>query len=136
MHSSRSKHTAYPIIEKNLNLIMIIVLFRKLLDFMLDNLAISTSPPPSRPWLQLAPLDRTAPTALFTVMCYNVLCDRYATRCLSNVFSNCTILNMSSFHRFAARSNSTVHFYLLFSEGCTAIVHSGLSTGSIEKRAF
>jgi CCR4-NOT transcription complex subunit 6 len=47
---------------------------------MLDNLAISTSPPPSRPWIQLAPLDRTAPTALFTVMCYNVLCDRYATR--------------------------------------------------------
>ena len=53
---------------------------RKLLDFMLDNLAVSTSHPPSRPWIQLAPLDRSNPTALFTVMCYNVLCDRYATR--------------------------------------------------------
>ena len=47
---------------------------------MLDNLAVSTSHPPSRPWIQLAPLDRSNPTALFTVMCYNVLCDRYATR--------------------------------------------------------
>jgi hypothetical protein len=64
-------------------------LFRKLLDFMLDNLAISTTPPPSRPWLQLAPLDRTAPTALFTVMCYNVLCDRYATRCVLPFFLFC-----------------------------------------------
>ena len=53
---------------------------RKLLDFMLDNLAVSSSHPPSRPWIQLSPLDRANPTALFTVMCYNVLCDRYATR--------------------------------------------------------
>lgn len=55
---------------------------RKLLDFMLDNLAVSSSHPPSRPWIQLSPLDRSNPTALFTVMCYNVLCDRYATRSL------------------------------------------------------
>jgi len=55
---------------------------RKLLDFMLDNLAVSSSHPPSRPWIQLQPLDRSNPTALFTVMCYNVLCDRYATRSL------------------------------------------------------
>ena len=81
---------------------------RKLLDFMLDNLAVSTSHPQSRqkfkqivfkfedistshfkiilfvvkcplfrPWIQLQPLDRANPTALFTVMCYNVLCDRW-----------------------------------------------------------
>ena len=31
---------------------------RKLLDFMLDNLATSPPPPPPRPWIQLAPLDR------------------------------------------------------------------------------
>ena len=37
-----------------------------------------------RPWMQLAPLDRNFPTALFTVMCYNVLCDRYATRYKKN----------------------------------------------------
>ena len=30
-----------------------------------------------RPWIQLQPLDRANPTALFTVMCYNVLCDRW-----------------------------------------------------------
>jgi len=59
---------------------------RKLLDFMLDNLAVSASHPPSRPWIQLAPLDRSAPTALFTVMSYNVLCDRYATR---NLYGYC-----------------------------------------------
>jgi len=59
---------------------------RKLLDFMLDNLAVSASHPPSRPWIQLAPLDRSTPTALFTVMCYNVLCDRYATR---NLYGYC-----------------------------------------------
>ena len=47
---------------------------------MLDNLQVSSSHPPSRPWIQLSPLDRANPTALFTVMCYNVLCDRYATR--------------------------------------------------------
>jgi len=59
---------------------------RKLLDFMLDNLAVSASHPPSRPWIQLSPLDRFTPTALFTVMCYNVLCDRYATR---NLYGYC-----------------------------------------------
>ena len=35
-----------------------------------------------RPWIQLQPLDRANPTALFTVMCYNVLCDRYTVLCL------------------------------------------------------
>jgi CCR4-NOT transcription complex subunit 6 len=49
---------------------------RKLLDFMLDNLAVASANPPPRPWIPLQPLDRTSPTALFTVMCYNVLCDR------------------------------------------------------------
>ena len=49
---------------------------RKLLDFMLDNLTVSGNPPPVRPWVGLAPLDSRNPTALFTVMCYNVLCDR------------------------------------------------------------
>ena len=47
---------------------------------------VSASHPPSRPWIQLAPLDRSAPTALFTVMSYNVLCDRYATR---NLYGYC-----------------------------------------------
>ncbi|XP_061427428.1 CCR4-NOT transcription complex subunit 6-like [Lethenteron reissneri] len=55
---------------------------RKLLAFMLDNLAASVQPdqPPPRPWIQLANPDRARPPAIITVMCYNVLCDKYATR--------------------------------------------------------
>ncbi|XP_013381924.1 uncharacterized protein LOC106152755 isoform X2 [Lingula anatina] len=36
--------------------------------------------PPQRPWIPLAHPERNKPTAIFTVMCYNVLCDKYATR--------------------------------------------------------
>jgi len=53
---------------------------RKLLEHMLDNLQVAISPPPPRPWITVANLDRSRPSAVFTVMCYNVLCDRYATR--------------------------------------------------------
>lgn len=52
----------------------------KLLSYMLDNLAVTTPQPPQRPWLPLAEPDRTKPSCIFTVMCYNVLCDKYATR--------------------------------------------------------
>ena len=38
--------------------------------------------PPPRPWTQVDQLDRNRPLALFTVMCYNVLCDRYATKAM------------------------------------------------------
>lgn len=40
-------------------------------------LPVTASPPPPRPWVQLTNMDRSRPVALFTVMCYNVLCDRY-----------------------------------------------------------
>lgn len=57
---------------------------KKLLEFMLDNLHVTASPPPPRPWIQTgaasAILDKSRPAAIFTVMCYNVLCDKYATR--------------------------------------------------------
>lgn len=53
---------------------------RKLLEYMLDSLHVTTQPPPPRPWINVEELDRSRPVALFTVMCYNVLCDRYATR--------------------------------------------------------
>jgi len=54
---------------------------KKLLEFMLDNLHVTAGPPPPRPWIPLVEnFKPTKPTALFTVMCYNVLCDRYATR--------------------------------------------------------
>ncbi|XP_023680478.2 CCR4-NOT transcription complex subunit 6-like [Paramormyrops kingsleyae] len=58
---------------------------RRLLNYLLDNLAgttkrISTEQPPPRSWIMLQEPDRTRPAALFSVMCYNVLCDKYATR--------------------------------------------------------
>ncbi|XP_070362667.1 CCR4-NOT transcription complex subunit 6-like [Equus asinus] len=53
---------------------------RRLLNYLLDNLAVSTEQPPPRSWIMLQEPDITRPTALFSVMCYNVLCDKYATR--------------------------------------------------------
>lgn len=52
----------------------------KLLTYMLDNLQVTASHPPQRPWIPLTRPNRTRPTCIFTVMCYNVLCDKYATR--------------------------------------------------------
>ncbi|CAH1106100.1 unnamed protein product, partial [Psylliodes chrysocephalus] len=52
----------------------------KLLTFMLDNLQVTTPSPPPRPWIPLARPSTNRPTSIFTVMCYNVLCDKYATR--------------------------------------------------------
>ncbi|KAH3861375.1 hypothetical protein DPMN_024303, partial [Dreissena polymorpha] len=36
--------------------------------------------PPQRQWIPLARPDPGRPAAIFTVMCYNVLCDKYCTR--------------------------------------------------------
>lgn len=57
---------------------------RRLLIYLLDNLAgaikrVPTEQPPPRSWIVLQEPDRTSPAALFSVMCYNVLCDKYAT---------------------------------------------------------
>ncbi|KAB0801978.1 hypothetical protein PPYR_04164 [Photinus pyralis] len=52
----------------------------KLLTYMLDNLQVTTPAPPQRPWIPLTKPTRNRPTCIFTVMCYNVLCDKYATR--------------------------------------------------------
>lgn len=52
----------------------------KLLTYMLDNLSVSVAPPPQRPWIPLARPNRSRGACIFTVMCYNVLCDKYATR--------------------------------------------------------
>ncbi|CAD6215637.1 GSCOCG00000449001-RA-CDS, partial [Cotesia congregata] len=41
---------------------------------------VTANPPPQRPWIPLTRPNRTRPTCIFTVMCYNVLCDKYATR--------------------------------------------------------
>ncbi|KAJ8318620.1 hypothetical protein KUTeg_003711 [Tegillarca granosa] len=42
--------------------------------------AFNTSQPPARQWMWLATPERNRPTAIYTVMCYNVLCDKYCTR--------------------------------------------------------
>ncbi|XP_074038290.1 CCR4-NOT transcription complex subunit 6-like twin isoform X2 [Leptinotarsa decemlineata] len=52
----------------------------KLLTYMLDNLQVTTPNPPARPWIPLARPNTSSPACVFTVMCYNVLCDKYATR--------------------------------------------------------
>ncbi|XP_063227198.1 CCR4-NOT transcription complex subunit 6-like isoform X2 [Bacillus rossius redtenbacheri] len=52
----------------------------KLLSYMLDNLQVTVPTPPQRRWIPLTRPNRTRPTCIFTVMCYNVLCDKYATR--------------------------------------------------------
>ncbi|KAK3876545.1 hypothetical protein Pcinc_018673 [Petrolisthes cinctipes] len=41
---------------------------------------VTTPQPPQRPWIHLGEPDRSKPSCIFTVMCYNVLCDKYATR--------------------------------------------------------
>lgn len=56
---------------------------QKLLSYLLDILSIQEPVPrPSpRPWIMTGqPADKSKPSCMFTVMCYNVLCDRYATR--------------------------------------------------------
>jgi CCR4-NOT transcription complex subunit 6 len=42
--------------------------------------AFTASQPPQRPWIPVAHPERSRPVAIYTVMCYNVLCDKYATR--------------------------------------------------------
>lgn len=59
---------------------------KKLLEFMLDHLNVSATPPPPRPWISCANINRNSPTAVFTVMCYNVLCEKYATK---NIYAYC-----------------------------------------------
>ncbi|CAF3245011.1 unnamed protein product [Rotaria socialis] len=49
-----------------------------LIKFSIDLTAIQ--PPPTRSWLRLSSPNTTQPTAIFTVMNYNILCDKYATR--------------------------------------------------------
>ncbi|KAL0993854.1 hypothetical protein UPYG_G00114750 [Umbra pygmaea] len=57
---------------------------RKLLNYLLDKLAgtkrVNSDQPPPRSWIVLAEPDQTRTAVMFSVMCYNVLCDKYATR--------------------------------------------------------
>ncbi|XP_062603774.1 uncharacterized protein LOC134265565 isoform X2 [Saccostrea cucullata] len=40
----------------------------------------NSSAPSVRPWIPVKAADKSRPSAIFTVMCYNVLCDKYCTR--------------------------------------------------------
>ncbi|KAK9879023.1 hypothetical protein WA026_003836 [Henosepilachna vigintioctopunctata] len=42
--------------------------------------SVNAPSPPPRPWIPLARPSTNRQTCIFTVMCYNVLCDKYATR--------------------------------------------------------
>ena len=56
---------------------------KKLITYLLEHLAVQCPAPrpPQRPWILTdQPVDRTKPSCMFTTMCYNVLCDKYATR--------------------------------------------------------
>ncbi|CAD5227343.1 unnamed protein product [Bursaphelenchus xylophilus] len=59
---------------------------KKLLQFLLDSLATNTKPPPARKWYTIQHPSSDKPVAEFTVFCYNVLCDKYAT---TNLYSYC-----------------------------------------------
>ncbi|EGT40060.1 hypothetical protein CAEBREN_19479 [Caenorhabditis brenneri] len=59
---------------------------QKILQFLLDHLTINTHPPPERNWVMIRHADPERPIATFTVLCYNVLCDKYAT---VNQYSYC-----------------------------------------------
>ncbi|UMM28977.1 hypothetical protein L5515_011562 [Caenorhabditis briggsae] len=47
---------------------------------------VNTHPPPERNWVMIRHADPERPIATFTVLCYNVLCDKYAT---VNQYSYC-----------------------------------------------
>lgn len=56
---------------------------QKLVTHLLEHFAAQypAPRPPQRPWVLVdQPVDRTKPSCMFTTMCYNVLCDKYATR--------------------------------------------------------
>ncbi|XP_052685301.1 uncharacterized protein LOC128165125 isoform X1 [Crassostrea angulata] len=40
----------------------------------------NSTAPTVRPWIPVKAADKSRPSAIFTVMCYNVLCDKYCTR--------------------------------------------------------
>ncbi|XP_053214678.1 uncharacterized protein LOC128397924 isoform X1 [Panonychus citri] len=48
--------------------------------FSINSYELNHTRPPQRPWISLGTPDRSRTTSIFTVMCYNVLCDKYATR--------------------------------------------------------
>ncbi|XP_055941116.1 CCR4-NOT transcription complex subunit 6-like isoform X3 [Argiope bruennichi] len=50
-----------------------------ILSYLIDHLPVPSSHPPQRPWIIMNEQELTS-SCSFTVMCYNILCDKYATR--------------------------------------------------------
>ena len=75
LHYPKENHPNFAInilinhLGNSVNLFMIIIFF-----------PVNFTQAPMRPWHTLNSYDGTTPTAKFTLMCYNVLCERYATR--------------------------------------------------------
>lgn len=80
---------------------------QKLLQFLLDHLAINTLAPPDRQWMMMRHADPERPMATFTVLCYNVLCDKYATSCL---YSYCPSWALNWEYRKAAILKEIRHY--------------------------
>ncbi|CAL8386838.1 unnamed protein product [Boreogadus saida] len=53
---------------------------RRVLNYLLDSLPVGPLQPFLRPWVTVKPRNQLVSTAALTVMCYNVLCDKYATQ--------------------------------------------------------
>uniref|UniRef100_A0AC35U3M6 Poly(A)-specific ribonuclease n=1 Tax=Rhabditophanes sp. KR3021 TaxID=114890 RepID=A0AC35U3M6_9BILA len=59
---------------------------KKLLDFLMYNFFGTMQYPQRRSWIPTRPVDPNLNFPIFTVMCYNVLCDKYATE---NMYTYC-----------------------------------------------
>ncbi|EJW80170.1 hypothetical protein WUBG_08921, partial [Wuchereria bancrofti] len=80
---------------------------QKLLRFLLDHLAINTTIPPDRQWIMIRHADPERPIATFTVLCYNVLCDKYAT---NSLYSYCPSWALNWEYRKAAILKEIRHY--------------------------
>uniref|UniRef100_A0A915C2Z7 poly(A)-specific ribonuclease n=1 Tax=Parascaris univalens TaxID=6257 RepID=A0A915C2Z7_PARUN len=80
---------------------------QKVLQFLLDHLAINTLAPPDRQWVMIRHADPERPIATFTVLCYNVLCDKYAS---SNLYSYCPSWALNWEYRKAAILKEIRHY--------------------------
>ena len=57
---------------------------------------VTTPEPPEREWVHSANPERTQLMAIFSVMSYNVLCDKYATRQVKSIVLQFFILCSNS----------------------------------------
>uniref|UniRef100_A0A0M3I1G6 poly(A)-specific ribonuclease n=1 Tax=Ascaris lumbricoides TaxID=6252 RepID=A0A0M3I1G6_ASCLU len=68
---------------------------------------VNTLAPPDRQWVMIRHADPERPIATFTVLCYNVLCDKYAS---SNLYSYCPSWALNWEYRKAAILKEIRHY--------------------------